>query len=213
MARREIPESVVVEGREFQVLDRDGFLMGRFISPHARYGVAADAGSEKLITDARGNSFLHQTGDPIVCQFEQSGLRDHEIEVAFSLFNFSGVPEGINPVTRIAVYDPEAAADSLDWDDETRKKVERKLWFASQDKPGEIAFVPSPRAQKPWPSYDSDSVEEILEFQKRLDFDPEVIRLYEVENDNRQEIIEAMWSLESRNERGSSVEGAFVVNA
>lgn len=204
MPRQELPAEVV---------GPDGFIMGRFISPHARYNVAVDPGHERLITDSRGNSFLHKESDPVLCQFEQSGLREHEIEVAFEHFNFSGLPEGVNPVTRIGVYDPEAQAIAGDWTDEQRHAVERKLYFESQNHPGDLVFVLTPRQPKPWPSYDSDTVEEILEAQKRFDFDPEIVRRYEEENLMRQEIIASMWLLESDGKRGSSVEEAFTVNA
>jgi len=182
------------------VLDKDGFLAGRFISPHSRYTVAVDPGSTKLLTDARGNTFMHVESDSRVAQFEQSGLRDHEISEALSRWTFSGLPEGVNPVTRIGVYDPEAQAVAADWDDEQRKTVERKLWLESQAHPGDLAFVHTPRQPIPWPSYDTDTVEEILEFQKRLGVDPEIVRRYEEENKVRKQIVAAMWELESRRE-------------
>lgn len=180
-----------------EVLDRDGFLAGRFISCHTRYSVAVDPGTEQLRTDNRGNSWLHQESQPQVAQFEQSGLRDHEISEAFERWTFSGLPEGINPVTRIGVYDPEAQAIAADWSDEARKKVERKLWLQAELHPGDLAFVLSPRARAPWPSYDSDTVSEILTLQERLQIPPGQIRSYEEENENRQPIIEAMWDLEA----------------
>ena len=179
---------------------RDGFLAGRFISPHTRYSVAIDPGHERLVTDARGNSFLHQESNPQVAQFEQSGLRDHEISAAMERWTFSGLPEGVNPVTRIAVYDPEAQAIAADWSDEQRHAVERKLWLESEAHPGDLAFVLAPRARAPWPSYDSDSPEEILELQKRLQVDPETIRRYEEENAAREQLIAAMWELEASTE-------------
>ena len=186
MPRIEIPD---------EVLGSDSFLAGRFISPHARYTVAIDPGVTKLITDARGNTFMHAESDPQVAQFEQSGLRDHEIQVAFERWTFSGLPEGTNPLTRIGVYDPEAQSIASDWTDEQRSTVERKLWVESQNHPGDLAFVLTPRKVSPWPSYDTDSVEEILTFAERLQVDPEQIRAYESENQNRPEITEAMTKL------------------
>ena len=191
MPQREIPA---------EALDRDGFLAGRFISPHTRYSVAVDPGSERLIQDARGVSFLHRDSDPQVAQFEQSGLRDHEISEAFEKWTFSGLPEGVNPVTRIAVYDPEAQAIANDWSEEGRRKVERKLWFEAERHPGDLSFVPAPRVNAPWPSYDTDLVEEILELQERLRIPPGQVRRYEEENENRGEIVKAMWELEAAEE-------------
>lgn len=187
MPQKEIPE---------EALGRDGFLAGRFISQHVRYSVAVDPGHERLVTDARGNSFMHRESEPRLAQFEQSGVRDHEISDAFERWTFSGLPEGVNPVTRIGVYDPEAQAIAADWDDDARRAVERKLWFEAEDHPGDLAFVASPRARAPWPSYDSDTVEEIVELQQRLQVPPGQIRRYEEENESRAEIVSAMWELE-----------------
>jgi len=98
-------------------------------------------------------------------------------------------------LTRIGVYDPEAQAIAADWTDEQRNAVERKLWIESQNHPGDLAFVLTPRKLSPWPSYDTDTVEEILTFQERLKVDPESVRAYEEENKGRKQIIETMWKL------------------
>jgi len=188
MPQREIPE---------EVLDRDGFLAGRFISPHTRYSIAVDPGNERLIQDSRGVSHLHKESDPQIAQFEQSGLRDHEIAEAFEKWTFSGLPEGVNPVTRIGVYDPEAQAIAGDWSESGRKAVERKLWFEAENHPGDLTFVPAPRARVPWPSYDEDTAEEIIELQARLQVAPGQIRRYEEENKGRKSIVEKMWELEA----------------
>ena len=180
-----------------ELVDRDGFLMGRFTSVHSRYSVAVDPGVEKLVTDVRGTSRMHQDSEPQIAQFEQSGLRDHEIADAFERWTFSGLAEGVNPVTTIGVYDPEANAIAADWSPEQRKKVERKLWLESVFHPGDLAFVPSPRARVPWPSYDHDNVEEILELQARLQIPPSQVRSYEEENAGRVTITKAMWDLEA----------------
>lgn len=200
MPQKEIPA---------EVLGPDGFLAGRFISPHSRYTVAIDPGHERLVTDQRGITFLHKESEPQVAQFEQSGMRDHEIQSALERWTFSGLPEGVNPLTRIGVYDPEANAIAADWTDEGRKAVERKLWLQAEAHPGDLAFVLSPRQPMPWPSYDTDMVEEILQFQQRLGINPENVRRYEEENQARPEIVAAMWELESRPDRS---EGAEVAN-
>ena len=195
MPTREIPA---------ELLDKDGFLAGRFISTHVRYSVAVDPGHERLVTDARGNTFLHKESEPQVAQFEQSGLRDHEIANAFERWTFSGLPEGVNPVTRIGVYDPEAQALAQDWSEDQRRAVERKLFLEAESHPGDLAFVLAPRARAPWPSYDSDTIEEILELQKRLQVPAGQVRRYEDENESRPEIIGAMWELEAAEEAPSA---------
>lgn len=198
---QEIPE---------EFLDKEGFLEGRFISIHSAGSIAVDPGHERLITDARGNSFLHKESDPIICQFEQSGLRDNEIEVALSIWTFTGLPEGTNPITRIGVFDPELYSYDMELEDDERRKMERKLFFAAVDHPGDFAFVRAPKQPRPWPSYDSDSPEEIIEFQARLQIDPEAVRLYEAENEERPEILAAMGELVANDQRGPGVEVASV---
>lgn len=206
MPRMEIPE---------ELLDSDGFLAGRFISPSSRYNVQVVQGVEQTMMDSRGFAFSQIISQPILAQFETSGLREHELETAFETFNFTGLPEGVNPVTRIAVYDPEAQALAQDWTDETRKAVERKLYHVSLEQPGYVKFVPSPRAPRPWNTYDHDSVEEILHAVDRYGYDPDVVRLYEVENKNRSDIVDVLYARQEEGDHGYDPETEVVgsVNA
>lgn len=176
--------------------DTQKFLEGRFISPYARYSVQVVEPIEEVLSDTRGMGYTNIRRKPVIAEFETGGLFDHEIEAAFEKFNFSGLPEGVNPLTRISVYDPEAQAVANDWPDDLRREVEGRLFRRSEQAPGDLIFVPAVRVATPWPSYDADSVEEIIAAQERFGYDAELVRRYEQENLNREEIVNAMLAKE-----------------
>lgn len=196
-------------------MSANGFIQGRFISPYPRYSVQVIEGAEEIMADRRGTAFTHTLQKPVIAEFETGGLFDHEVEAAFERFNFSGLPEGVNPLSKIAVYDPEAQAVAHNWPDELRHEVERRLMKKAEVAPGDLIFVPSLRAAKPWPSYDGDSVDEILAAQDRFGYDPELVRVYEQENLDREEIVKAMLAKEpgSGEEIAAAAQEAISVNA
>ena len=173
----------------------------RCISPHAKYSIQAFEGDEQIVVDARGYATRVVLKDPIVCNFDQGGLLDHEIAFALESFGFSGIPDGVNPLTRVSAFDTEAYVQRLPKErrDEVVVQLDERLRELEKLFPSEFRIVESPRAARPWPSYDEDSVEDILKFQERLRINPETIRLYEHENQHRQEIIDAMFLLEDPN--------------
>lgn len=164
----------------------------RAISPFSRYSIQIVEGVEQVVVDQRGLATSVVLNKPVIGDFEVSGLLDHEIEAALMRFNFSGLPEGVSPLTKLAVYDTEIAAKQGKWSEEFTKTVEDRLMELSEMHPGEFIVIDVPNHNRPWPSYDEDSVEEILAFQSRLRISPESVRLYEEENGERAVIIEAM---------------------
>lgn len=174
----------------------------RCLSPHSRYSIQVVEGVEQTMMDARGHAFSQIISKPVVADFEQGGLLDHEIEAALEFFNFSGVPEGINPLTRISFFDTEAYAERFPPENraEVLEKIDSRLRDLQTRHPSEFIIVEHPTALAPWPSYDQDSVEDILEFQTRLQISPEKVRIYELENENRSEIVLAMQKQENPDE-------------
>ena len=67
--------------------------------------------------------------------------------------------------------------------------------------PGQFILVETPLAERPWGSYDKDSVEDIIVLQERLEASPTDIRRYEEENQNRPEIIEIMRAQEQERQQ------------
>jgi hypothetical protein len=173
----------------------------RCISPSENYSIQvfeADD-SQNIVTDNKGTTRYIARSKPVVADFQKTGLLDHEIEVALEKFNFSGLPEGVHPLTRVSVFDTELYCianykekDRADKQDE----IDSRLRELAELFPTQFVVVDHPAAAKPWENYDEQNVEEILTLQKLTGRSPEVVRLYEIENQNRQEVIEAMFRLE-----------------
>lgn len=166
----------------------------RCISPHARYSITLFSGKDKIVMDASGYATKVELEKPITADFGQHGLLDHEIEAALEKFPFSGLPEGVNPLTRVSSFDSEAYV--LRYPKHERSallvQINQALREKQERNPNDYIIVEPPKASRPWPSYDEDSVEEILAFQERLRVDPDEIRLYELQNKNRKTIVAAM---------------------
>lgn len=171
----------------------------RCISPNPRYSIQVLEGQEQIVVDARGHATTITHSKPVIADFQQGGLLDHEIEAALENFNFSGIPEGVNPLTRVSFFDSEAYVQRLpaSQQDAMLATIDERLRVLADIYPSEFIIVEQPAAGKPWPSYDTDSVKDILRFQERLGISPETIRLYEEQNRNRQPVIEAMLRLEN----------------
>jgi hypothetical protein len=183
----------------------------RAISPYSEYGVWLISPKEKVIMDASGIGHREVLEKGAFAQFQSGQLLDHEIEVALENFNFTGLPEGVSPLTRISSFDtevyclqyPESERDAM------QAQLDNRLEQHAERFPGEIRVVPHPKPEIPWPSYDTMGVEEILGFQKALWVKPEKIRLYELDNANRSEIVEAMLDKEDPNRvKGDLVEAS-----
>lgn len=176
----------------------------RCLSPHANYSIQVFEGKEEIVRDPRGYAQTLVLEQPVVADFQQGGMLDHEIEVALEMFNFSGVPEGINPLTRVATFDTEAYVQRLPKDRQDSvlvKMDERMRELSTTLAAGEFVIVETPRQSVPWPSYPDCSAEEVLALYERLKGPAgkplaERIRLYELENDNRDEIVKAMLMVE-----------------
>ena len=139
-----------------------------------------------------------QLSEPVVANFEQGGLTEWEIEAALMSFNFAGVPDGVNPLTRVSVFDTEAYVQKFPAAEREAKleAIDSRLRELQERHPSEFTIVEKPAAPKPWPSYDTDSVKDIVYMQGRLGINPETIRLYEHENQKRQAIIDLMTEIQ-----------------
>ena len=165
----------------------------RCISPHSRYSVQVIEGDERIAFDSKNGSATSVVlSKPIIADFQQGGIMPHEYEAALRAFSFSGVPEGVNPLTRLSHFDTEAYANQLGLKEDVVEAIEERFRLLAQLNPSQFIIVDKPPAIKPWPTYDDDSEEEILESQEKLGFKPELIRLYEYENKARKAILTAM---------------------
>lgn len=171
----------------------------RCISPHARYSIQVIEAQERIITDAAGFTKLQTITKPVIANFDKTGLLDYETEAALMSFDFSGIPDGVNPLTRISVFDTEFYVEANYQEGERDAmlvQIDSRLRELNERNPGQYIIVDPPQAEKPWPRYDDYDVEKILAFQEALGVSPEKIRLYELENANRPEVIDAMLRIE-----------------
>lgn len=167
----------------------------RCISPYAAYTITIFEAREQIVVDSSNFAKLVVLDKPVVAQFEKSGLLDNEIEAALSKFTFSGLPEGINPLTRIAVFDSEAYCSRLP-DKKNRAEmqvqIDERLRELQEQHPSDFIIVEPVEVPKPWATYDELEVEEILALQSATGANPEGIYRYELGKEERPEILEAM---------------------
>lgn len=169
----------------------------RCISPYPRYSIQVFEGKERVaIDDKSGVAYSYTIEKPVVANFQQGGLLDHEIEFALTKFNFSGLAEGVNPLTRIATFDTETYAMQNGLDEDGVAAIDQRLRHLAEQNPSEFIVIDQPAAEKPWPTYDEQSAEDVIFTRNLTDASPEKVRLYELEHEARQEVIDAMEALE-----------------
>jgi len=163
----------------------------RALSPHLAYSVKILDPVERMVTDPNGSTFLQIIKPPVIANFQHAGLFPEEVTIALQTFSFSNLPEGVNPASRVAVYDTDIEAALHDWDDEFHALVKERLRAKAVMSPGDLAIVEDDVAPLPWPTYDSDDVEEIILIAQRLNL-VEVVRAYEKDNAARTAILEGL---------------------
>jgi hypothetical protein len=171
----------------------------RAISPIGNYSIQLFEAIPKRGMDKTGTVVEYSDDKPVLAQFHRGGLTEWEEIAALESFDFSALPDGVNPLTRVCVFDTEGLVAHMEdgpEKDAYLEKVEKRLAHLSTLFPGEFKIIDKPASPKPWPSYDENSVEEIFELQALTQVDPQDIRLYEVENKNRPEVIEACETIE-----------------
>jgi len=166
----------------------------RAISPIGNYSIQLFEAIPKRGMDSTGTIVEYSDNKPVLAQFSRGGMTEWEEIAAIESFDFSALPEGTNPLTRVSVFDTEALVANMEdgpEKDAFHEKVCKRLLHLSTLFPSEFKIVEKPASPKPWSTYDDNSVEEIFELQALTGVDPQDIRLYEVEHENRPEVIEA----------------------
>jgi hypothetical protein len=184
----------------------------RAISPIAAYGITVQSPRVRRGPDASGTVQEYFEGDLIHAQFERGGLTEWEQLVALESFDFSGLPDGVNPLTRVSVFDSEMYVQRFPKDerDKLQAKIDERLRELQQTFPSEFMIVEKPPAATPWPTYDLTPIEDAIDretgdvvvpgiftMQRLSGISPETVRLYEIEHQNRPEVIEQMEALEA----------------
>lgn len=161
----------------------------RLISPHPRYSIQLIESPVKRGPDQSGAIVEYQDTKPIIAEFRQMGLLEWEQIAALQHFSFSGLPEGVNPLSTVSCWDSEVVARDLQWTDELHQKVQDRARHLAQMNPASVLVVEKPKVPAPWPSYDAQDVEQILATLKVTQLDPQLCRLYEADHQNREDVI------------------------
>jgi len=169
----------------------------RCLSPHRNYSIQVIEGKESIVVDARGFATTVELNKPFIANFAPSGLTDWEELAVYEKFNFSGLAEGVNPLTTVGVWDVETACMAFPKSkrEELYVQVCQRMRDLAEQYPDQFICVTPPAAEIPWPKYDELGADEIQKFQEALGIDPDLIRLYELENENRADLVIAMLQL------------------
>jgi hypothetical protein len=196
----------------------------RAISPISNYSIQLFEAIPKRGMDSSGTVIEYSDSKPVLAQFARGGLTEWEQLEALELFDFSGLPDGVNPLTRVSVFDTEGYVQRFPKEEREAAlaKIDARLEELAERFPSEFRIVAKPRQIAPWPTFDNTPLEDevsdetgevtpgILTLQKVSGWSPEQIRLYEVENQNRPEVIAAMEALEA-DAAGKAAEEAISV--
>ncbi len=169
----------------------------RAISPHGRYSLQLIEAPVKRGTDSQGTVVEYSDTKPVIAHFEKLGLTDDEQLAALEHFSFSGLPDGVNPLSTISVWDSEGQALAHGWDEEFTAKVDARLEYLANMNPASVMVVKRELKQAPWATYDGMEPKAIFETMLLTGFAPEPVRLYEAENQDRPEVIDVLEQLQA----------------
>lgn len=194
----------------------------RAISPIGNYSIQLIEARVRRGMDSTGTIVEYSDGESVLAQFHRGGLTDWEQFEALERFDFSGLPDGVNPLTRVSMFDSEAYVQKYSNVKERESRlaeIDERLRHLSTLFPSEFILVEKPAAIKPWPMYDETPVEDVIEDGKVVQvgiftmqgitgIKPETIRLYEVEHEDRPAVVEAMEALEAAQAGFDASDGA-----
>jgi hypothetical protein len=164
----------------------------RAISPNGRYSLQLIESPVKRGTDAAGTIVEYSDTKPVIAHFEKLGLTDEEQIAALEHFSFSGLPDGVNPLSTVSVWDSEGQALAHDWTPEFLARVDKRLEYLATMHPANVLVVKPQPKPAPWPTYDDADPKEVFETMRVTGIAPEPVRLYELENKNRPEVTEVL---------------------
>lgn len=167
--------------------------MARFVARYAAYshGVREEIAEQF----ARGTRVIQK---PLEAKFDPRGLTEFEKEKAQAELQFHGLPKdketdsNVSPVSRMSLFDSEEAQKQNRWTDEEHDLVVNTL--RESDRLGlDYIEVDSPKRPAPWASYDKlTDPEQIAELAVATGAPIADVLAYERENENRDDVIEAL---------------------
>ena len=164
----------------------------RVLSPHRKYTIVIFEEKSQTGVDDRGSikTVVQQPG--LLAEFGMFGLYAEEERIAQEKISFKGVPEGVNPLSTLGVYDTDAQAKANGWDREFHQAVKDKFYKLAALFPNDMLIIEDVPAGAPFSRYDELSSEEIISFVEELGLSAHDVKLYESENLARQEILDRM---------------------
>jgi hypothetical protein len=166
----------------------------RFVSPHRNYShgirahVPAHLGPDgKMVPEVT----------PLSADFTPDWRRDEDIALAKSVFTFRGLPihengQTIDPTYRIAVYDSELAKLRDGLSDEDEAFIVEALRHNGPIGQMYVEVLPV-AASKPWNGYDDlEDADRIAELAVAIQCDLAQVILYEQQNANRADVLDAL---------------------
>jgi hypothetical protein len=161
----------------------------RAISSSKNHKVTVRPGKVQKAVDQTGAMVEVVLLEPVLAEFEHQAVSTIEAAKALDHFNFSGIPEGENPLKYLGVWDSDAQAISRGWSDEEKTAYEDALRKRGESMGWRyFIVVEDPKPERPWPTYDEDSPEDIVAIATRLKYVNEAIA-YEKDNANRAEVL------------------------
>jgi hypothetical protein len=130
--------------------------------------------------------------EPRVLQFEHFAITPEEQAIALKSFSFRGIPEGVNPLTTLGIWDSHIYQRTHDLTDEQRIEVEEALRRKGERQNWRrFIIVEKPKAPKPWPTFDEDSPGDVVDLALRLNLVDAAVA-YESENQAREDVLRAL---------------------
>lgn len=173
--------------------------MARFVSPHRNYSHGVREEKPQRL-GPYGEHLPEQKA--LIADFGPDLRNDDDLALAKSTFTFRGLPirengQTIDPAYRISVFDSEVAKLRLGWTDEEEALVVDTLRNNGPIGQMYVEVLPV-AASKPWNGYDElDDAARIVELALGINADIEQVALYEKQNQNRAEVLDALAALDT----------------
>lgn len=144
------------------------------------------------------NGTPKETKPAVSVQFQLAGYIPDYAKEAVSKMPDWGRGIGLNedPFERCGIFDSVLAAEKEGWDEETVAEVEAALRRVAG---ASFVIADKPKTEKPWPNYDSlhadNDYEAAFAISKKVvedGYDPKAVKRYEVENQNRALVNDAL---------------------
>lgn len=180
-----------------------GSVLALFVSKYREYELVLWP-TRAVPNQFTGERVVHQKGEVAKFLWAGRGLEPWALDQAVEQFQFTGLGHNEDPLKRLSFYDTDAQAALQGWDDEYHEKVIDTLRKKQND-----AYMEAvrPKIAPPWPNYDKvQNAKAVANMVSELGVEIGHALMYERENANRPEVIEALEALTAEPEVEAEVE-------